>query len=211
LPLPLRRTRDVESLCQLIEGGHAVPELFADLGEALLARGDKSLAYRAFDRAHRMRKEDPDWARRMQGRKYACGVRVPREVIEREEQEARLWVGAYRDYRAHGGRDLREFYARFGRPEEELAKVVRARQAAWVGGVAGVLAGVVFLLGVRRFPRKLALVPLSCAALSAAGALLLIRTGPLWWGAVFSAAGAAATLLGGRRAQPPPARVNSRA
>jgi len=211
LPLPLHRPSDAESLCRLIEGGHARAELFADLGEALLNRGERGLAYRAFDRALRMRRQDPAWTRRMQDRKYACGVRVPRATIEREEKEARLWVKAFVEYRSHGGRDPKEFYERFGRPEEDLALVVRARQAAWAGGVVGVLAGAVFLLGARWIRRRTALVPLCCALLCVAGALLLARTGPLWWGAFFSAAGAMATLLLGRRVGAPARRVHSRA
>jgi hypothetical protein len=148
-PLPRDLPADVDGLCALIEAGHATAPLFAALGEALLARGDAGLAYRAFDRAHRLGHGDPV---RLQQRKDACG-RVPDAVIAEEEKEARIWVDALESFRRGGGADLEEFYARYGRPEESLEEVVRGRRlrfALWVAAVVFGGAGAGILLIRRR-------------------------------------------------------------
>ena len=139
LPAPL--PGGVDELCRLIEAGHATPGLFAALGEALFARGDKELAYRAFRRAHKLGHKDP---RRMIARMDAC-PRVPDKVIASEEFEARVWVDALQSYeraRIAAGkdpRDLTEFHERYGRPEDDLNEVIWRRRLTFLGGVAVVI------------------------------------------------------------------------
>jgi hypothetical protein len=137
-PLPHELPADVDGLCALIEAGHATAPLFAALGEALRGRGDLGLAYRAYDRAHRLGHKDPVW---LQQRKDLCG-RVPDAVIAEEEKEARIWVDALESWRRAGGTDLAEFYVRYGRPEDSLAEIVRARRLRFALGVAAVVLAV---------------------------------------------------------------------
>lgn len=149
VPLPAPLPADVDGLCALIESGHATAPLFAALGEALRERGDLALAYRAYDRAHRLKHADPRW---IQERKELCG-RVPDPVIAEEEREARIWVDAYESWRRAGRTDLEEFYERYGRPDESLAEVVRARRlvfAGWVAAVVFAVAAAAALLRRRR-------------------------------------------------------------
>lgn len=153
LPEPL--PDDVDSLCRLIEAGHATPRLYAALGEALFARGDKRLAYRAFDKAHRIvegmdaaqRSGQPD-ARGLVARKDAC-PHVDARVIRAEEREAKIWVDALQSFerarirKGKDPRDLAEFHERYGRPEDSLAAIVRARRMKFLLGAAAVMLGLV--------------------------------------------------------------------
>jgi len=187
----------VAALCARIEAGADTPESFAALGRLLLERGEPALAYRAFHKAHRMRSDDPAWGRRMIALKEDAKY-VPDPVIEAEEREARAWREALRRFRnAHDG-DLEIFYERYGRPEESMAVVMRARRRSWIGGVAGALIGVAFLAGARLVPRRAALLPLAVGALCLAGPSLAGRTGLFYWGAGFALAGAAAAFALGK-------------
>jgi hypothetical protein len=199
LPDPL--PREAEALCGLIESGHATPQIFAALGEALLERGESALAYRAFDRAHRG--GHPDLAH-IARRKDAC-ARVPDSVIRAEEVEAERWVEALQAFersrirRGENPRDLTKFYSRFGRPEDDLYTMVRARRLSWAAGVAGFLIGLGFALASRILRKRAAVVPLVAAALCMAGPPLVGMTGLFPWGAGFSAAGGVLVLALGRR------------
>jgi len=199
LPVPL--PRETEALCRLIESGHATPQLFAALGEALLERGESELAYRALDRAHRG--GHPDLAH-IARRKDAC-VRVPDSVIRAEEAEAKRWVEALQAFersrirRGEDPSDLAKFYSRFGRPEDDLYTVVRAHRLSWAAGVAGFLIGLGFAVGSRILRKRAAVVPLVAAALCMAGPPLVGMTGLFPWGAGFSAAGGVMVLALGRR------------
>ncbi|MHC4930778.1 MAG: hypothetical protein ACYTGV_01120 [Planctomycetota bacterium] len=198
LPDPL--PRDAEALCRLIESGHATPRLFAALGEALLARGQSELAYRAFDRAHRGGHPDPAHVAR---RKDAC-ARIPDSVIRAEEVEAERWVEALQAFersrirRGEDPRDRTEFYSRFGRPEDDLYTIVRAHRLSWAAGVAGFLIGLGFAVASRMLRKRAAVVPLVAAALCLTGPPLVGMTGLFFWGAGFSAAGGAMVLALGR-------------
>ena len=136
-PLPAR----VDDLCALIEAGRPTPRLLAALGEALLARGDKELAYRAFRRAHRMKHPQP---RRMVARMDAC-PRVPERVIAAEEFEAKVWVDALRSFeraRIAAGedpRDLTAFHEQYGRPGDDLNAIIRRRRLTFLVGLAAVV------------------------------------------------------------------------
>lgn len=202
LPDPL--PDDVDALCALIQGGHATPELYAALGDALLAQGDKALAYRAFHRAHRARPKDTDWGKRMQARKYEC-ERVPDAVVAAEEREARVWVAALQEYerdRLAAGEDpddLAAFYERYGRPGDNLWKVMRAWQLSGAAGIIGFLVGLAGMIFARFVPRASAFVPALVVGLCLVGPALVGRTGLFHWGAGFAGAGTIAVLVFGRR------------
>lgn len=197
-PLP----EGVEELCRLIEGGNETAPLFSALGVALLRRGESALAFRAFDRAHRLGHPDAAW---LVARKDECG-HVPEGRIRAEEQEAREWVRELQNFErrqlAQGGDpdDLEEFYTYYGRPEENMYTHIRVRRLSFAGGIAGILVGVACLVACRAVPRRAALLPALVA-----GALFLApsafgQTGLFLHGAAVAAAGAAATLLFGRKA-----------
>jgi hypothetical protein len=155
LPDPL--PKDVDALCRLVEAGHGTPAVYETLGDALLAKGDKGLAYRAFHLAQA--KGDADLKRRVQQKKDACGYVDPR-VIEAEEAKARFWVGRLKEYerdriaRGEDPRDLRAFHERYGRAEDDLAEVARARRATWGFAAGGALLAVAAVLGVALLARK---------------------------------------------------------
>ena len=77
VPLPDPLPTDVDALCRLVEVGHATAEVYAALGDALFAKGEKALAYRAFHAAQA--KGDVG----MQEKKDRCGYVDPL-VIELE-------------------------------------------------------------------------------------------------------------------------------
>lgn len=202
LPAPL--PSEVDSLCRLIESGHADdPELFAALGEALFRAGRKELAYRAFHRAHRLRGKDAAWGRRMQARKDAC-PRVPDRVIREEEKQAAFWVARLQDFererlaRGEDPNDLTLFYERYGRPEADLPAHARGRRLSWIGGVVGFLIGVAFLVASRRVPRRFAALPLVVALLCFVAPPLVGQPGLFYWGAAFALAGGVAALAFGK-------------
>ncbi len=200
LPTPLPGT--VEELCALVEGGAATPVVYEALGEALLARGERGLAFRAFDKASRLGHPDKP---RLEQRKDACGVRIPPREIEAEEAEARLWVEALQRHEREqlaAGRDpddLAAFFARHGRPEEEMFALHRAIRWSFVGGAVGFLSGLAFCAASRRLPRAAALLPAALAAACLLAPRLLGQTGILPWGAGMAGAGAVAVLLLGRK------------
>ena len=143
-PLPAR----VADLCALIEAGHATPRLLAALGEALFARGDLGLAYRALRRALRMKHGEPQ---RIIARMNAC-PRVPEKVIAAEEFEARVWVDALQSFeraRIAAGEDPREragFFEQYGRPGDDLNAIIRRRRLKFLAGLAAVVLVVALLL-----------------------------------------------------------------
>ena len=171
--VPKELPTDVASLTRLIEGGHATAAMFEALGDALSATGDSALAYRAYDRAQLL---DPDRSVALQRKKDGCEP-VSQGVIERERREARIWVDALQSYeraRIESGedpRDLKEFYARYGRPEDDLGKIVQGRQLAFWVGALGLALGAAFLIGSRRLRRRASSVPLALAGLCLLGAL----------------------------------------
>jgi hypothetical protein len=199
-PLPAKLPAEVDALCALIEAGHATPQLFAALGDALYARGDKELAYRAYHKAHRLKHPD---ARAMALRKDKC-PRVPDDVIRAEEGEARVWVDALQSYerdrirRGLDPRDLAAFYERYGRPEDDLAALIRARRLVFVTGMAGVVIGIGFGLASRGMRKRFAAVPLVAAAACLGAPLVAGIAGPALWGAGFALAGAAAVAKFGQ-------------
>jgi hypothetical protein len=152
VPLPDPLPGDVDGLCRLVEAGHALPEVYAALGDALLARGDDGLAYRAFHRAQALRPGDPAWTARMQERKDRSAY-VSNEVIEEEERQARYWVERLQEYeraRIREGadpRDLGPFHERYGRPEDDLEAIARQLRARWALVAGAVLLGVAVVLG----------------------------------------------------------------
>jgi len=202
LPSPLPTSAD--ELCAVIESGHATPDLFAALGDALLAEKRSALAYRAFHRAHRMRPKDAEWGRRMLARKRRS-TRVPESVIQAEEREAAVWVEALQDYEREtleqGGdaRDLAPFFERYGQPEANVFKYVRQRRFSGAGGIAGILMGIIFLLAARLMRRGAAVVPLLIGIACLLGPTLVGQQGLFGWGAGFALAGAAATFSFGRK------------
>ena len=203
-PPPGKPPAEVSDLCGFIEAGGATADAFAALGDALLRATEKGLAYRAFHRAHRLRPDDTRHGRTMVLRKQAC-VYVPDRVIGAEQRAAKIWVNALQAYersRIESGKDpddLDEFHARFGRAEDDLWRHIGARRRSWAGGIVGLLVGAAFLLGARRFPRKLALVPLLVAGVCAFGPAALGQTGLLYHGAAGALAGGVAVLALGRR------------
>ncbi len=193
-PLAGERPADVDGLCDLIEGGHGGADLFAALGDALLARGDRALAYRAFDKAHRL--GFPDRAR-IQARKDLA-LFVPEATIRAEEREAAIWRDALDSYTRARGPEYGPFYEKYGRPEESLDAVVRAWRISWAGGVLGLLLGAAFCVGMRRLPRRASAIAFAVALLGAVGGLVLSRSGLLPLGAAASAVGGLLVLVSGR-------------
>ncbi len=155
LPDPL--PADVDALCRLVEAGHGTPEVYAALGDALLARGEKGLAYRAFHAAQA--KADAALKPALQARKDLCGHVDPLE-IEEEQRRARVWVEGLQAYerdrirRAADPRDLGPFHERYGRAEDDLLAVAQARRKAWAVAMGMGLLGTAVLLGVVLFLSK---------------------------------------------------------
>jgi len=150
VPLPDPLPGHVDSLCCLVEGGHGTAEVYAALGDALLARGEGALAYRAFQKAQPM--GDALWGRKMQERKDRCPFVDPRLIAE-EEREAAVWVGWLKEYerdlmrRGEDPRDLKPFYAQYGRAEDDLKEIAQARRTTWALAVAAGLVGTAAILG----------------------------------------------------------------
>jgi len=157
VPLPDPLPRDVGTLCLLIEGGRGTAEVYAALGDALLARGESALAYRAFLKAQPL--GDPAWSRKMQEKKDRCEF-VDKRLIAEEEREAAVWVGWLQDYertRIRSGedpRDLGPFYARYGRAEDDLVEIAQARRTTWALAMAAGLVGAAVILGFVLFLGK---------------------------------------------------------
>lgn len=153
VPLPEPLPTDVDALCRLVEAGHATPGVYAALGDALFARGEKALAYRAFHAAQA--RGDA----RMQERKDRCGYVDPL-VIEEEQRLARVWVAGLQEYERdrirRGGdpRDLGPFHERYGRAEDDLEAIAHARRKTWAVAMAMGLLGAAAILGCVLFLRK---------------------------------------------------------
>jgi hypothetical protein len=153
VPLPDPLPGDVAALCRLVEAGHGTPGVYAALGDALLAKGEKGLAYRAFHAAQA--KGDA----RMQEKKDRCGYVDPR-VIEEEERRARVWVSWLKEYererigRGEDPRDLGPFFERYGRAEDDLEAIARARRMRWVTAMAMGILGAAAILGFVLFLRR---------------------------------------------------------
>ena len=196
-PLP----KDPAALARLIEGGNATAALFEALGDALSAQGDSALAYRAYDRAQVL---SPRNGAALQRKKDRCEPVSP-GVIDRERREATIWVDALQSYeraRIKDGEDPRmldEFYERYGRPEDDLAALVRARQIAFWAAALGLGLGLAFVIGSTRLRRRLAAIPLAFAALGLLGALRSPAPQPYFWAVGALLIGAAAVALRGRR------------
>jgi hypothetical protein len=194
--------KDAASLARLIEAGHATAALFEALGDALSAQGDSALAYRAYDRAQLL---DPAAGVGLQRKKDRCEP-VSAQVIDRERREAAIWVDALQSYeraRIADGEDARaldDFYARYGRPEDDLATIVLGRQTAFWAGALGTGLALAFMIGAGRLRRRAAALPLAFAALALVGALRGGATQPYYLAAGALIVGAALVALRGRRA-----------
>jgi len=214
LPDPL--PSEVAALCALLERGHDEPAVWGALGEALLADGRGRLAYRAFRKGQRRAHAEhrTDLALALQARCAACPP-VPDAVIAAEEAEGAAWAGAYaeweKDRRARGlpVDDRASFYARWGRPEDDLAAIVRATRVAFLGGVAVGAAGLVVAVGVisGRFARGAAFGALLLGGVALAAPLLLGRTGLLTGGGALAVACGAVALVAARFRSRRPART----
>ena len=189
--LPAKLPNEVDELCALIEAGHTTSHLYAALGAALLERGDRALAYRAFDKAQR--KQHPD-------RKYIVERKdaseyVAEKTIKNEEREAKIWVDALQSYQRaaiKAGRDptdLDAFHERYGKPGDDLNRIIRTRRISFLGGIAGVFLGVAFAFGAPRLRKRAAAVPLIAAGACFSGPLILGFAGLLIWGGCFAAVG----------------------
>ncbi len=202
-PLPDPLPDDVEALVAFVEAGNETPEVFLALGDALFSRDEKAIAYRAYHRAHLQRPKDGAWGRLMQGRKDRCPP-VPHERIQAEENAAKVWVHALKEHererleRGQDPRDLTDFYERFGRQDDNMWTVMRARRLSGLGGIIGMFVGAVFVLLARWMPRRGAFLPLIVGLVCAAGPALVGKTGLFYWGAGVALFGALATGLVGR-------------
>ena len=196
-PLP----EESAALARLIRQAGPSVRLFVALGDALYAEGDTALAYRAYDRAHRMDPPDPV---AIQKRKNRCRP-VSEKIIRREEHEAKVWVEALQSYEraclreGADPRDLEPFYRRYGRPEEDLTRIIRARQLAFWSGALSLLFGAALIIGSARVRRRIAALPLALAALCLVGALVARDPPPYLLGAGVLAAAAVAVGMRGRQ------------
>ena len=201
----LARMPRVEDFCRAIERNGPSWELMARLGVALLQKNETELAFRALDRARELDHPDPTW---VEAQKDKC-KRVPQATIAEERKEARLWVEELRNYeraQLRQGRDpddLEEFYARYGRPEENMYAVMRARRLSFVGGAVGVLLALGLMAASRVLPRKAALVPFVIAGVLALTPSWLGQDGILLWGAGFLLAAAVVVGAFGKRTGTP--------
>ncbi len=201
----LARMPRVEDFCRAIERNGPSWELMSRLGVALLAKGETGRAFRAFERARELGHPDSTW---VEAQKDRC-KRVPQTTIADERKEARLWVEALQNYeraQLRQGRDpddLEEFYARYGKPEENMYAVMRARRLSFVGGVIGVLLALGLIAASRALPRKAALVPFVIAGVLALAPSWLGQAGILLWGAGFLLASAVAVAAFPKRTGSP--------
>ena len=190
VPLPAVLPGDVPALCALIEAGHGTSPLFAALGDALFATGDKALSYRAYDKAQRLGHPE---AARLARRKDDC-PHVSAGRIRAEEREAEIWTDALASFTRSGRTDMDAFHEQYGRAEDDLNAVVRARRVGFVGALAGVIFGLGFGLLAKRMRRRAAVAPLLVAGLCAVG-----PPGLIYWGAGAALLGAAAVATLGKR------------
>jgi len=200
IPVPNPLPKNVAALAQLVERGHATAAIFEALGDALSADGDSALAYRAYDRAQILGAAD---GVAIQRKKDLCEPVSP-HVMERERREATVWVDALQSYerarieQGEDPRDLDDFYARYGRPEDDLATLIRARQIAFWSAALGLGLGAAFVIGSSRLRRRLSAIPLAFAVLCLLGALRGANLQPYLIAMGALAVGAAAVALRGR-------------
>ena len=199
----------VETLCAHIERGDHRARLYRALGEGLAARGDKGLAHRAFRKAHLLAEEmDRAFKQQMLQRKFDTGP-VSEEQIEREEKEAREWLHSLQEYERkqiaaeRDPNDLEEFYAMYGRPEDDMYRTMWRRRTSFLIGAAGVLVGLALLLFSRRIVRMFGGVGVVVAIGCALGPGALGQVGLFYWGAALSFAGGVAVLVCGKRSDEP--------
>lgn len=198
--LPATLPRKVDELCALIEAGHATAQVHAALGEALLLGGEPALAYRAFDKAQRLKHPD---AKYIVARKDASEF-VSEKKISEEEYEAKVWVDALQSYERKAmksdlnPRNLDPFYARYGKPEDDLNAIIRKRQISFLGGILGIFIGVAFAFRATRMRKRAAAIPLIVAGASFGVALLVGFAGLLVLGGCFAAAGGLLVSARGR-------------
>lgn len=150
VPLPDPLPSGVDALCGLVEAGHGTAAVYEALGDALLAKGDLALAYRAFRKAHAL--ADASAKPRLVAKKDRCEF-VPERVIEAEERRAAVWVSWLQEYereriaRGEDPRDLAIFHERYGRADEDLAELAQARRVSWAVAMAAGLLGAAAILG----------------------------------------------------------------
>jgi hypothetical protein len=150
VPLPDPLPQDAAALCRLVEAGHRTTAVYEALGDALLAKGESALAYRAFRKAHAL--ADTGSKPRLIGKKDRCEF-VPEGLIEEEERRAAVWVGWLQEYerdriaRGEDPRDLGPFHERYGRADEDLAALAQARRVRWAVAMALGLLGTAAILG----------------------------------------------------------------
>ena len=207
--LTINGVETMDSLYWRIEHGAHDARTYELLGEALAERGDNGLAHRAFRKAHAQAEEmDRGFKQQMLQRMFDTGP-VSKELIEREEKQAREWVRALQEYERKqiaAGRDpndLETFYAMYGRPEDDMYRTMWRRRASFLIGAAGVLVGLALLLCSRRIVRLFGGVGIIVALSCALGPGLLGQVGLFYWGAAFSAAGGLAVLLWGKKPDEP--------
>lgn len=198
--LPQELPNAVAALCALIEAGHTSPQVYAALGEALLRDGEGALAYRAFDRAQRRKHADPNY---IVARKDASEY-VTEATIRGEEREARIWVDALQSYERaaiRSGRDpgnLDAFHERYGKPEDDLNRIIRMRRVSFLGGMVGIFVGVLFASRATRLRKRAAAIPLIVAAISFVTPLIMGFAGLLVLGGCFATAGGLLVSARGR-------------
>ena len=199
----------VGSICARIEFGDHSAKTYEMLGETLAKNGDNGLAHRAFRKAHAQAEEmDRGFKQQMLQRMFDTGP-VSKDLIEREEKEAREWVRALQEHERKqiaAGRDpndLETFYAMYGRPEDDMYRAMWRRRTSFLIGAAGVLVGLALLLFSRRLMRLFGGVGLIAALGCALGPGMLGQVGLFYWGAAFSFAGGLAVLLWGKRSDEP--------
>jgi len=201
IEMPEKLPRESAAIARLIEQVGPTLALYVALGDALYAEGDTALAYRAYDRAHRM---DPPNPVLIQQKKDRCEP-VAESLIRAEEHEAKLWVDALQSYeraRLQAGEDphdLEPFYARYGRPEEDLGQIVRATKLAFWAGALSLLLGLALLIGSGRLRRRVAVLPLALSALCLVGALMARLATPYLFASCVLAVAAIAVAVRGRR------------
>jgi hypothetical protein len=150
VPLPDPLPVEVEALCGLVAARHGTAAVYEALGDALLARGEGALAYRAFRRAHAL--AGTEAKARLVQKKDRCEF-VPEGLILEEERRAAAWVGWLKEYerdriaRGEDPRDLGPFHERYGRADEDLAAIAQARRVRWAVAMALGLLGAAAILG----------------------------------------------------------------
>ena len=149
---------------------------------------------------------DRGFKQQMLQRMHDVGT-VSKGLIEREEKEAREWVHFLQEYERKqiaAGRDpgdLEEFYAMYGRPEDDMYRTMWRRRTSFLIGAAGVFVGLALLLFSRRIVRIFGGVGIVIALTCLLGPRVLDQVGLFYWGAAASGAGGIAVLVRGRKSR----------